>query len=99
MSEQIKKWCDAIAFHEDDLDFGSIKTLGMIKTEAARLSGENNALRKAHESISNDAMNWKRDAVKYYGALKAILDDGDYTAPEGMKEIARKALEGGINGI
>jgi hypothetical protein len=27
-------------------------------------------------------------------ALRKIISDGDYTAPEGMKRIARSALEG-----
>jgi len=96
MSEQIKRWCDAITCHEDDLDFGSIKTLGMIKNESIRLSSENYTLRKAHESVSNDALNWKRECVKYYSALQKI-SDCDECDPEIsislLQLIAREAME------
>jgi len=49
MGNQIRRWCDQIAYHED-LDFGSIRTLGMIKNEADRLTADLASLRAAKEA-------------------------------------------------
>lgn len=55
------------------------------------------------QCVDRDAYGWsasygdvldaiKRE-IKYREALKRIIEEGDYTAPEGMKHIAKAALE------
>ena len=69
MSEQIKKWCEAIQFHEDNLDLGTHKTLKMIVDHARKLEAQRDAAIKDHirccETNNHNA--------RMYGECKQLL--------------------------
>lgn len=82
MSEQIKKWCDAIMFHEDDLDIGTCKTLKMITDEARRLTAEIERLQKRNGNIDQE-----------YVPQRSQLEDANFALHCAYEEIDNLKLE------
>lgn len=80
-----------------------------IYEEVKRLQAEKDELQGELKLLRAACMEWKQTAIdcevewklwqdvaeRYQEALERVVSDGDYTNPEGMKQIAHKALRGG----